>query len=300
MIRTLSLPLALVPALALAAACASTTSLGAGENAAALDPAASAAPPEGYALVWSDEFDTGAMPDPSKWAYDTERNADGWYNNERQYYSDARPENSRLEDGNLIIEARRERLERSDYPDWGGQAYTSARLYTKGLEAWQYGYFEIRAKLPCARGTWPAIWMLPPDTIPWPEQGEIDIMEHVGHLPGIVHGTVHTGKYNHRIGTQKGAQIRVPDACDAFHTYTLDWREGEMTMGVDGTDYFTFSDDGTGKGAWPFDKPFYLILNLAVGGDWGGAEGVDASAFPQRMLVDYVRVWQDTESKAAD
>ena len=92
----------------------------------------------------------------------------------------------------------------------------------------------------------------------------------------------------------------MPSACDAFHTYTLDWREGEMTIGVDGTDYFTFTDDGTGKGAWPFDKPFYLILNVAVGGDWGGAEGIDRSAFPQRMLVDYVRVWQDAESKPAD
>ena len=293
MIRTPSLPLALVPALALAAACQSAPSLGAGEEAATLDPAAGSAPPEGYTLVWSDEFDSGDMPDPEKWAYDTAHNKGGWFNNELQYYSGARPENARIEDGNLIIEAHRERLNRSDYPDWGGQGYTSARLFTKGIEAWQYGYFEIRAKLPCARGTWPAIWMLPPDDIAWPLQGEIDIMEHVGHNARIVHGTVHTGDYNHRIGTQRGEKIAVPDACDAFHTYTLDWREDAMTIGVDGTDYFTFTDEGTGAGAWPFDKPFYLILNVAVGGDWGGAEGVDRSAFPQRMEVDYVRVWQD-------
>lgn len=288
MIRDLTVPLAL----AALSACTTAPSLGGGSETGTLDAAASAGPPPGYSLVWSDEFDSGDMPDPARWAYDTERNADGWYNNELQYYSDARAKNARLEDGKLIIEAHRERLDNGEVPDWGGQAYTSARLTTKGLAAWQYGYVEIRAKLPCARGTWPAIWMLPPDDVSWPQQGEIDIMEHVGHMPGIIHGTVHTGDYNHRINTQKGAQVAVPKACDAFHTYTLDWREDALTIGVDGTSYFTFENEGTGDGAWPFDKPFFLILNVAVGGTWGGAEGVDRSAFPQRMEVDYVRVWQ--------
>ncbi|MGB3627450.1 MAG: glycoside hydrolase family 16 protein, partial [Henriciella sp.] len=293
MMKLLAIPVALAGL----AACTATPSLGAGDQTAQLDPAASAAPPPGYTLVWSDEFDTGDMPDPAKWAYDTAQNASGWFNNERQYYSDARAKNTRIEDGHLIIEAHRERLDPADHPDWGEQDYTSARLFTQGIEAWQYGYFEIRAKLPCARGTWPAIWLLPPDDIAWPLQGEIDIMEHVGHRAGIVHGTIHTGDYNHRIGTQKGSEIAVPSACDAFHTYTLDWREDALTIGVDGTDYFTFEDEGTGRGAWPFDKPFFLILNLAIGGDWAGARGIDDTAFPQRMLVDYVRIWQASDTE---
>ena len=245
--------------------------------------------PAGHRLVWSDEFDRPGPPDPAVWAYDTHANRTGWYNNERQYYAADRLENARVEDGRLIIEARRERLQTA--PDFGGQAYTSARLNSRA--AWTYGLFEARAKLPCGRGMWPAIWMLPVDLEAWPDDGEIDIMEHVGHRPGVVHGTVHTGRYNHVDGTQRGAEIAVADACEAFHVYQVRWTPDAMVFALDGADYYSFPrEPGGGRPAWPFDRPFHLILNVAVGGDWGGAEGTDDAALPQRMEIDWVRVWQ--------
>ena len=145
--------------------------------------------PNGFRVVWADEFDTAGLPDTSKWSYDIDRNSAGWYNNELQYYANARLENSRVEGGSLVITARREDLSTAGLPDWGGQRYSSARLITRDKAAWTYGFIEIRAKLPCGLGTWPAIWMLssPPQTR-WPDDGEIDIMEHVGFDPGVVHG----------------------------------------------------------------------------------------------------------------
>ena len=243
-------------------------------------------------LVWSDEFD-GRKLDMRKWSYDTVRNKEGWYNKELQYYSANRPENVRLENGSLIIEARRETLDPRKYKDWGGQNYTSGRLLTKGKAAWTYGFYEVRAKLPCARGTWPAIWMLP-EAGGWPAGGEIDIMEMVGSDPEMVHATLHTELFTHSKGTQRGASIKVPGTCDAFHLYQLDWRPDAITIGVDGRAYMRIRNDQPGgRGAWPFDAPFYMILNLAMGGDWAGSKGMDDAALPQRMEVDYVRVWQD-------
>lgn len=244
--------------------------------------------PPGHRLVWTDEFEADGLPDPSSWTYDTQANATGWYNNERQYYAADRPENARVEDGRLIIEARRERLESA--ADHGGQDYTSARMLSR--EGWTYGVFQARAKLPCGRGTWPAVWMLPVDLEDWPGDGEIDIMEHVGHRPGVVHGTVHTGRYNHVAKTQRGAEIAVPDACDAFHVYEVRWTPEAIDFVLDGRPYYRFANERTDRAAWPFDRPFQLILNVAVGGDWGGAEGVDEAAFPQRLEIDWVRVWQ--------
>jgi len=166
--------------------------------------------------------------------------------------------------------------------------------FSKGKGAWQYGYVEVRAKLPQGRGTWPAIWMLPEESRfgGWPKDGEIDIMEHVGYDPGKVHGTVHTEAFNHLQGTQKGGQLLVPNFASEFHTYAVDWKQGQMDFFIDGKHYFTFKNTGNGYQEWPFDQPFYLILNLAVGGNWGGKEGVDASIWPQRMEVDYVRVYK--------
>lgn len=254
------------------------------------EPAGSSAPP-GYRLVWSDEFNEGRLPDPDKWTYDTYRNKDGWWNKELQYYSAAREKNVRIENGVLLIEAHRETLTEAAFPDWGGQAYTSARLLTKGLESWTYGYFEIRAKLACGRGTWPAIWMLPDGTSTWPDDGEIDIMEYLGHDEGKVHATVHTRDYNHSKGTHQTAATRVDDPCGAFHVYTLHWTPEAITIGADGADYYTFENTGEGYGAWPFDQPQHLILNLAIGG-WGGAKGIDEEIFPVRLEIDHVRVWQ--------
>lgn len=246
--------------------------------------------PPGHTLVWSDEFAVDGPPDPEKWTADTHANRTGWYNNERQYYSAGRLENARVEGGRLIVEARRERL--ADAPDWGGQDWTSARLVSRG-EGWTYGLFEARVKLPCARGTWPAVWMLPVDLQDWPGDGEIDILEHVGHRPGVVHGTVHTTAYNHVAGTQRGGEVAVPDACGAFHRYQARWTPDEVVFLVDDLPYYRFENDHAGDRArWPFDRPFQLILNIAVGGDWGGAEGIDEAAFPQTMEVDWVRVWR--------
>ena len=248
--------------------------------------------PAGARLVWQDEFDGTAL-DPAKWAYDTERNALGWYNNELQYYSAGRTENSRVSGGILTIEARRERLDRSKFPDWGGQNYTSARLLSVGAGAWTYGFYEIRAKLPCARGTWPAIWMLPVDMKKWPDDGEIDIMEHIGVDPTVIHATLHTGLFNHAIKTQRGASKRLPTSCTQFHRYQLDWRPDRITIGFDDRAFMrVLNDRPGGKGAWPFNVPFRMILNLAIGGDWAGTKGVDDAALPQRLEVDYVRVWQ--------
>lgn len=233
---------------------------------------------------WSDEFNYAGLPDSSKWTYDV--GGHGWGNNELQFYTASRPENARVENGNLVIEARKE--------DWEGKKYTSARLVSKGKGDWTYGRIEVRAKLPKGLGTWPAIWMLASTTpLQWPDDGEIDIMEHVGYDHGRIHGSVHTKKYNHVAGTQKTAQVMVPDCSENFHVYGLNWTKDSIHVSVDGQDYFHFANEKTGKDAWPFDQPFHLLLNIAVGGNWGGMRGVDENIWPQRMEIDYVRVWKD-------
>lgn len=234
-------------------------------------------------MVWADEFDGTGLPDKAKWVFET--GGHGWGNQELQFYTRDRVENARQEGGRLIIEARKEA--------WEGREYTSARLVTKGVGEWKYGWIEARAKVPCGRGTWPAIWMLGFDLgkVRWPQAGEIDIMEHVGFDPGVVHGTVHTGAYNHAIKTHKGGKVAVADACEAFHTYAVEWTAEKMEFFMDGKAYFRFENEHKTAAEWPFDKPFYLLLNVAVGGTWGGQKGVDSGAFPQRMEVDWVRVY---------
>lgn len=259
-------------------------------GAAEAAPAASAPAPDlvlpaGYALVWSDEFDKAGLPDSSKWAYDTGMNKQGWHNREKQYYSAARAENAEARDGKLIITARKEPM--SMAADWGGQAYTSARLLTAGKQDWTYGFFEIRAKLPCGKGSWPAIWMLGSQG-DWPAGGELDIMEQVGSDPTRVFSTTHTSSGSG--GNGAGAATQVSDACSAFHTYQMLWTAQQISFGIDGKTHFIYKNAGTGKAQWPFDAPQFLILNIAIGGDLGGA--VDDSIFPIRMEVDYVRVYQ--------
>lgn len=247
--------------------------------------------PAGARLVWHDEFNTNALQ-ANKWQYDTSRNKLGWFNGERQYYSAG--QNLRVANGLLTIEARRERLDPKKFPDWGGQEYTSSKIFSRGA-GWTYGFYEIRAKLPCARGTWPAIWMLPVDMKKWPDDGEIDIMEQVGAEPNLIYASLHTKLFNHTTRTQRSAQKRVPTSCSAFHVYQLDWRPTSITIGVDGQGILrVLNNRPGGKGAWPFDAPFKIILNLAIGGDWAAAKGIDDAAMPQRMQVDYVRVWQAT------
>ena len=246
--------------------------------------------PANARLVWRDEFN-GKSLDTSQWVYDTARNKEGWHNNEKQYYSAGRRENLRVENGVLMIEARKETLDPKRFPDWGGQQYTSARIFTK--TGWTYGYYQIRARMPCSRGTWPAIWMLPVDLKEWPDDGEIDIMEHVGAEPHLIYATLHSKLFNHVIKTQRSAQRMVPTNCSAFHTYQLDWRPDVILIGVDGKGILRVRNDQPGgKGAWPFNTPFKMILNFAMGGDWAGAKGMDDAALPKTFEVDYVRVWQ--------
>jgi Beta-glucanase/Beta-glucan synthetase len=235
-------------------------------------------------MVWNDEFSNTGLPDATRWGYDV--GGSGWGNNELEYYTDSRLENARCENGNLVIEARKE--------SYQGMNYTSARLVTSNKGDWRYGRFEVRAKLPGGKGTWPAIWMLPTTWVygSWPSSGEIDIMEYVGYDPGNVHGSIHTEAYNHTIGTQKTSTYSVPDAETAFHTYAIEWTTEKIDFFVDDVKYFSFTNEHTGYKVWPFDQPFHFILNLAVGGDWGGAEGVDPNIWPQQMVVDYARVYQ--------
>ena len=245
--------------------------------------------PANARMVWHDEFN-GTSLDKRKWKYDTARNKQGWHNGELQYYSAGR--NTRVAGGFVTIEARHEKLDPARFPDWGGQEYTSARLLSKG-RGWTYGFYEVRAKLPCARGTWPAIWMLPVDMKAWPDDGEIDIMEQVGAEPNLIYASLHTKLYNHTINTQRSAQKLVPTSCTQFHVYQLDWRPNSITIGVDGRGILRVRNNVPGgKAAWPFFTPYQMILNLAIGGDWAAAKGIDNDAMPQRMLVDYVRVWQ--------
>lgn len=246
--------------------------------------------PPAMRLAWEEDFG-GPRLNPREWSFETAFNKKGWFNHELQYYSADRPENLRVGGGQLTIEARKEDLDPAKYPDWGGQHYTSARIIS--TRSWRYGFFEIRAKLPCGRGTWPAIWMLPRTMQKWPDDGEIDIMEQVGAEPNMIYATLHSGRYNHVLGTQRGAHRLSPSSCAAFHTYQLDWQPTSITIGFDGIAVLKVSREATDrKPEWPFDQPFRLILNLAIGGDWAGSKGIDDHAMPQRMVLDYVRVWQ--------
>ncbi|MGQ1787669.1 MULTISPECIES: glycoside hydrolase family 16 protein [unclassified Saccharicrinis] len=242
-----------------------------------------------YELVWSDEFDYTGLPDELKWNYDTLGNTWGWGNNELQYYTSARKENAWVSNGTLIITACKE----EGFP----APYTSARLTTKEKGDWLYGRIEVRANISEGTGIWPAIWMLPTENKygNWPHSGEIDIMEYVGYHPDTVHFTVHTGAFNGMHKTQKTRTIYLPHAEDAFYTYAVEWEKNKCVFYVDDQKVYTFHKKSDNTEEWPFDHPFYLILNVAVGGNWGGLYGVDDSIFPQTMEVDYVRVYQRKE-----
>jgi beta-glucanase (GH16 family) len=260
-----------------------------------------------WKLVWSDEFDKPGSPDTAKWNYET-----GFaFNHEKQYYT-VRSENARIENGVLVIEGRKEKYNTSAADPKGqsnplagaskGQTtadYTSARLTTRGKAAWTYGRIEVRAKLPEARGTWPAIWTLGTniDKVGWPTCGEIDIMEFVGLEPGVVHANIHTKKYNHVMKTGKGDQLSIADCSHKFHVYSAEWDAEKIDFFVDARKYFTFRNERTGADTWPYDHDQYLILNLAIGGDWGGQKGIDDQSFPQRFEIDYVRVYQKPSAK---
>ncbi|MGM0442715.1 MAG: family 16 glycosylhydrolase [Fibrobacterota bacterium] len=238
-------------------------------------------------LIWEDDF-SGTEIDTGRWAWDTAGNSYGWGNEEAQHYTVRRHENSRIENGSLIIEARRE--------PWEGKEYTSARLRTKGKASWLYGRFEMRAKLPGGRGTWPAFWMLPEDDFfgSWPRSGEIDVMEYVGFQPSTIFSTVHTEDLNHSLGTEQGGSVQLSGVDTGFHRYAAEWFPDSIVFYVDSTHIYTYTPQSKDPALWPFNKPFHILLNCAVGGTWGGMEGIDTTIFPVQFEVDYVRVYRDT------
>ncbi len=261
-----------------------------------------------WRLTWSDEFEGNSL-DLEKWSHNI------WdarkVNDEDQAYT-SRPRNIRLEDGLLVIEAHKE--------DYGDAKYTSARIHTEGKGDFLFGRFEIRAQLPRGMGSWPAIWMLPSDPYrystsceegedwqgsatcdAWPNSGEIDIMEHVGYQMGHVHGTVHNEAYYWLKWEQRKGRILLDNLDEEFHEYALEWTPERIDIYLDDTLYFTYVNENDGWRSWPYDHPFNLILNVAVGGMWGRAGGgIDDSIFPQRMLVDYVRVYERDFAAPAD
>lgn len=239
---------------------------------------------KGWKLKWADEFNKTGLPNPNNWTYDI--GGTGWGNNEKQFYTQADSLNVNQIGGNLEITARKANKEKMNY--------TSARVATRKKFDLTYGRIEVRAMLPKGRGLWPAIWMLPTDWKygNWPKSGEIDIMEHVGYDPDTVHSTVHTQAFNHSINTQKGAKYFVADLYTTYHIYAAEWFKDRIDFYVDDRKVFTFNNSGNGVDAWPFDQKFHLLLNIAVGGNWGGTKGIDDSIFPATMKVDYVRFFQ--------
>lgn len=234
---------------------------------------------------WSDEFDNNGLLDTNKWSYEV--GGDRWGNNELQYYT--KGENVVIEDDVLKIIAKKEKKNKRNY--------TSARIITKNKADWKYGRVEVKAKMPEGRGTWPAIWMLPTNNFYGSgiNSGEIDILEYVGYEPNKVHFSVHTKKYNSRLGNEKTEEINVHNATNSFHIYRMDWAPYGIRGYVDGKKYFEYTYKAKGYKYWPFDKKFFLIINLAIGGDWGGLHGVDNKIFPTTMEVDYVRVYKFLE-----
>lgn len=243
---------------------------------------------EGWKLVWSDEFDKPGLPDASKWTYEK-----GFVRNkEAQYYTLARKENARVESGTLIIEGVKENY---TAPDGKTSQYTAASLTTEGLFATTYGRVEVRAKLPRGRGMWPAIWMLGTNihAVGWPKCGEIDIMEAVGHEPDKVFATVHWFSPEKGKHTSSGGNLPKQAPADDFHVYAVEWFADRMDFYYDQTKYFTYPIGKAGQDEKnPFHKPHYLLLNLAIGGAWGGQKGIDDSVFPQRYVIDYVRIYK--------
>ncbi len=232
--------------------------------------------------AWSDEFDTDGAPDPNKWGYDV--GGGGWGNHELEYYTNT-TSNASVTNGILSITAKKESM--------GGMNYTSSRLVSKTPADMLYGRIEVKAKLPSGKGTWPAIWMLPNDYAygNWPKSGEIDIMEMVGYDPNNVHFSIHDQA--NFAGNSKTSTMNIPTAMTDYHIYRADWTPEGIKGYYDDILVFTFLNDKTGNSAtWPFDKPFHILLNLAIGGDWGGAQGVDDAIFPTEMQVDYVHYYK--------
>ena len=239
--------------------------------------------PEGYKLVWQDEFNEGTELNPADWTHEVQK--DHWVNNELQNYVNHKTPQGRnvtdIMDGKLQIHCFKE----------DGKIY-SGRVYAKVKSGWTYGYIEASIKLPKGKGTWPAFWMMPVNFRSWPADGEIDIMEEVGYHPNYVSSSLHANAHVHSNGTQVTHEMLCQGAEDEFHTYAIKWTHENITTYVDGKVQLSYDNRGKGRDDWPYDDPFYVIFNLAWGGSWGGAQGVDESALPCTMEVDYIRVFQ--------
>lgn len=249
---------------------------------------------DNYKIVFCDEFNYEGMLDSSKWNYEIGNGSYGWGNGELQYYTN-RSDNSYVSDGNLTITAKRE--------EYGGCDYTSARITTKNKFDFTYGYIEVRAMMPVGVGTWPAIWMMPTDSVygGWPNSGEIDILETTGKNANTAYSTIHTESFNHSIGTQKGGNKFVANMQTAYQIYGLKWTEDELLFTVNGLQVFKFNLIEGWKNLedysnyWPFDQNFFLILNVAMGGSWGG--NVDSEFESGEMKIDYVRIYQQANTE---
>lgn len=236
--------------------------------------------PDGWSLIWQEEFN-GETINPQNWTFDL--GAGGWGNGEAQYYT-AREENAYLKDGLLVIEARQEKYE--------GSYYTSARLKTQGLQSFQYGRVEGRLKVPAGKGLWPAFWMLGSkfNGSNWPNCGEIDIMEYIGKEPDLIFGTLHGPGYSGALGISQWNRQSY-NIADDFHTYAIEWEPEEIRWFYDSVQYHKVNRSDIGDREWVFEQPFFIILNLAVGGQFPGPIGLD-TVFPTQLYVDYVRVYQ--------
>ena len=239
--------------------------------------------PEGYSLVWQDEFDKGTELNGDDWTHEVKNS--GWVNHELQNYV-----NHKTPEGNLVTEVKGGKLRITALKE-NGKVY-SGRVYAKVKEGWKYGYIEASIKLPKGKGTWPAFWMMPVNFRSWPADGEIDIMEEVGYHPNYVSSSLHANAHVHSNGTQVTHEMLCQGAEDEFHTYAILWTANNITTYVDGKVQLSYDNKGKGRDDWPYEDPFYVIFNLAWGGDWGGAQGVDESALPCTMEVDYIRVFQ--------
>ena len=251
--------------------------------------------PDGYTLVWNDEFDGnyGYAPNengvprtelnPDNWTHEVKNS--GWVNHELQNYV-----NHKTPEGKLVTELRDGKLRITALKE-NGKVY-SGRVYAKVKSGWTYGYIEASIKLPKGKGTWPAFWMMPVNFRSWPADGEIDIMEEVGYHPDYVSSSLHANAHVHSNGTQVTHEMKCPGAEGEFHTYAILWTSKNITTYVDGKVQLSYDNRGLGRDDWPYDDPFYVIFNLAWGGDWGGSQGVDENALPVTMEVDYIRVFQ--------
>lgn len=238
--------------------------------------------PDGYHLVWHDEFNNGSILSYD-WTHEVQ--GPGWVNNELQTYVNGSA------DGKRVTELVDGRLHINCFKGSDGKIY-SGRVYAKVREGWTYGYIEASIKLPKGKGTWPAFWMMPVNFRSWPADGEIDIMEEVGYHPDYVSSSLHANAHVHSNGTQVTHEMHCPGAEGEFHTYAIEWTAKNITTYVDGKVQLSYDNRGLGRDDWPYDDPFYVILNLAWGGSWGGAQGVNEAALPVTMEVDYVRVFQ--------